>query len=207
MPDFYSKHILPKLTDAICSLNPNRKQRQKVVPLASGRVLEIGSGSGLNFEFYNPEKVKHLIALEPSPEMTQIAKTKPSQSLPPIEYILRPADEIPLEDKSIDSIVITYTLCTIRDLQPSLEEMKRVLKNDGVLIFCEHGIAPDARVQKWQHRINPIWKHCSGGCNINRDIPKLLEAGPFRIEKMETMFIPGFKIASYNYWGTARPIN
>ena len=113
------------------------------------------------------------------------------------------AENIPLEDRSIDTVVVTYTLCTIPQAVAALSDMRRVLKPSGQLIFCEHGLAPDEGVRRWQNRVNPIWRRVGGGCNLNRDIPSLLKAGGFRIRAMETMYIPGWKPASFNYWGTA----
>ena len=206
MANLYNKYLLPKITNSLCSANPARKQREKIVPKAFGRVLEIGFGSGLNFEFYDPNKVDHLFALEPSEEMWKIAKTHINNNKFGLEQIKGFADKIPMETNEVDSILITYTLCSISNLKASFEEMKRVLKPEGALIFCEHGLAPDESVKKWQNRLNPVWKSLGGGCNLNRDIPQLIEDGAFKIEKIDTMYIPGFKFASYNYWGIAKPL-
>jgi len=205
MPNLYNKYILPKITNAACSSSPSMKQRQKIVPLAYGNVLEVGVGSGLNFKYYDPTKVDRLFALDPSAEMWAIAKKQNENSLLNTEFTKGYAEEIPLDSNTIDSIVITYTMCTIPDVEASLMEMRRVLKTHGVLIFCEHGIAPDKSVQRWQKLLNPIWKNLGGGCNLNRDIPKMIVEGGFNINNLETMYIPGFKPASYNYWGVAKP--
>jgi len=181
------------------------RQRQKVVPRAQGRVLEIGIGSGLNFPFYDPIRVTKVYGLDPAPELTRIAE-QAARSVPfEVEFIGLPGDEIPLEDDSIDSVLITYTLCSIPDTGPVLRQMSRVLRPGGRLIFCEHGAAPDASVRRWQDRLNPIWKRFGGGCNLNRPIPELIEAGGFRIDDLDTMYIPGWRPASFNYWGTASP--
>jgi ubiquinone/menaquinone biosynthesis C-methylase UbiE len=181
------------------------RQRAKVVPRAHGRVLEIGIGSGLNLPYYDSSKVSKVWGLDPSPEMTQMAR-RAAASLPfEVEFIGLPGDEIPLEDASIDSVVVTYTLCTIPDTAPALRQISRVLRPGGELIFCEHGAAPDASVRRWQDRLNPMWRRFGGGCNLNRPIPALIEAGGFRIKSLDTMYIPGWRPASFNYWGAAVP--
>lgn len=119
------------------------------------------------------------------------------------EFLQAPAEEIPLDSTSVDTIVVTYTLCTIPDVLPALQDMRRVLKPGGELIFCEHGEAPDEKVQRWQGRLNPIWKKLGGGCNLNRKIPLLLVEAGFKIQGLDTMYIPGWKPASFNYWGLA----
>jgi ubiquinone/menaquinone biosynthesis C-methylase UbiE len=201
----YSRYVLPKVVHFTCGLKPNMRQREKVVPSARGRVLEIGIGSGLNLPYYDSAKVSKVWGLDPSPEMTKMAK-RTAGSLPfEVEFIGLPGDEIPLEDNSVDTVVVTYTLCTIPETTPALRQMSRVLRPGGELIFCEHGAAPDARVRRWQDRLNPIWKQLGGGCNLNRPIPALIEAGGFRIKSLDTMYIPGWRPASYNYWGTAVP--
>ena len=201
----YNKYILPKITNAACSGSPTMKQRQKIVPLAYGNVLEVGVGSGLNFDFYDATKVDRLYALDPSEEMWALAKKQLDTSQIKIEFTKGYAEEIPLDSNSIDSIVITYTMCTIPDVEASLAEMRRVLKVHGELIFCEHGIAPDNSVRRWQNILNPIWKNVGGGCNLNRNIPELISDGGFKINNLETMYLPGFKPASYNFWGVAKP--
>ena len=201
----YNKYILPKITNAACASSSTMKQRQKIVPQAYGNVLEVGVGSGLNFEYYDAAKVDRLFALDPSEEMWAIAKKQLAINQINIEFTKGYAEEIPLDNNSIDSIVITYTMCTIPNVEVSLDEMRRVLKTRGELIFCEHGIAPDKSVRRWQNLLNPIWKNVGGGCNLNRNIPKLIVEGGFNINNLETMYIPGFKPASYNYWGVAKP--
>ena len=201
----YRRYILPRVVHFTCGLKPNMRQREKVVPRARGRVLEIGIGSGLNLPYYDSAKVSKLWGLDPSPEMIRMAK-RTAGSLPfEVEFIGLPGDEIPLADHSVDTVVVTYTLCTIPDTTPALRQMNRVLRPGGELIFCEHGAAPDASVRRWQDRLNPIWKQLGGGCNLNRPIPMLIEAGGFRITSLDTMYLPGWRPASFNYWGTAVP--
>ncbi len=199
----YAKYILPKLIDRACSIGPIMRQRAKVVPLASGEVLEIGIGSGLNLSFYDPKRVRKVWGLDPNPEVTRIARERARALDLDTEIIGLPGEEIPLGDHSVDSIVITYTLCTIPDPAAALVQMRRVLRQDGKLFFCEHGAAPDPSVRRWQDRVDPIWRRIAGGCHLNRDVPRLLEAGGFRIDQIETMYLPGWRPASFNSWGTA----
>ncbi len=199
----YSKYILPKVVHLACSTKPTMRQREKVVPLAKGRILEIGIGSGLNLPYYDVSKVTKLWALDPSPEMTKLAESAARSVHFDVEFIDLPSEEIPLENNSVDTVLITYTLCTIPDPQPALREMARVLRAGGELVFCEHGAAPDSSVRRWQDRLNPIWRRLGGGCHLNRAIPDLIGQGGFRISRVETMYIPGWRPACFNYWGTA----
>lgn len=179
------------------------KQREKVVPLAEGRVLEIGVGSGLNLPFYTPGKVKHLWGLDPSRETWALAHDKLGKLDFDVEFIKASAEDIPLDRGSADTVLITYTLCTIPDVISALREARRVLKSDGTLLFCEHGLATDESVQRWQNRLNPIWTRLGGGCNLNRPIPELIQQAGFNIRSIDAMYIPGWKPASFNYWGAA----
>ncbi|MBK6981568.1 MAG: class I SAM-dependent methyltransferase [Betaproteobacteria bacterium] len=199
----YDRHVLPRLVHLACGLKPTMRQRGKVVPQARGRVLEVGIGSGLNLPFYDAAKVSKVWGLDPSQEMIGMAR-RAAASLPfEVEFIGLPGDEIPLDDASIDTVVVTYTLCTIPDAAAALRQIDRVLRPGGELIFCEHGEAPDAGVRRWQDRLNPVWKRLAGGCHLNRPIPALIEAGGFRITRLETMYVPGWRPASFNYWGAA----
>ena len=202
---FYSERVLPHLIDFACSTRPQQKQREKVVHLAAGDVLEIGFGSGLNLPYYDSSKVRKVFGLEPSEGMRRKARPAVEQSDIDVEFVDLPGEEIPLDSASVDTVLVTYTLCTIPDAVTALEGMRRVLKPGGSLIFCEHGAAPDTSVRKWQDRLNPPWRRFAGGCNMNRDIPKLLEDGGFRITLDERMYIPGPRILNYNFWGTAEP--
>ena len=201
---WYEKFFLPKLCNKCCSTKPINYQRNKVVPLAKGVVLEIGMGSGLNIPFYNKNNIKKIIGLDPSQELNFLAKKIAKENNIGIDFIMSGAEEIPLPNDYVDTILITYTLCTIPDLDNSMAEMKRVLKSDGKFIFCEHGIAPDQNIIKWQRRINPIWKAIMGGCNINRNIPKIISDSGFDITNISEMYLPSTpKIVGYNYWGIA----
>jgi ubiquinone/menaquinone biosynthesis C-methylase UbiE len=200
----YDRYLLPVLLNSAMSTKPIRYQRKKVVPRAQGRVLEIGFGAGHNLPFYDASKVTHLWALEPSKEMRERAAERVSQSSIPLEFLDLPSEEIPLGDEEADTILITYTLCTIPDVMKALGEMRRVLKSGGKMIFCEHGEAPDADVRKWQERLTPAWKFIGGGCHVGRPIPKMIIDSGFRIEGLETMYLPGTpRFAGFNYWGDA----
>jgi ubiquinone/menaquinone biosynthesis C-methylase UbiE len=199
----YDEHILPRLTNAVCSARPACKQREKIVPRAYGDVLEIGFGSGLNLPYYDRDNVRRVFALEPSAGMRRLAEDGVEAAGIDIEFIDLPGEEIPLDARSVDSVLVTYTLCTIPDAIEALKGMRRVLKPGGHLFFCEHGKAPDASVYRWQRRINPVWRRFSGGCNMDRDIPALLERGGFTIEDDNRMYIPGIRALSYNFWGAA----
>ena len=202
---FYDKYILPKFLNCACGSKPINYQREKIVPLAEGTVLDVGIGSGLNIPYYNKSKIKYLYGLDPSIELLNLAKPLAKKNELEIEFLECGAEAIPLPNDSIDTVVITYTLCTIPDTQLSTKEIIRVLKPSGKLLFCEHGIAPDINVAKWQKRINPIWSKIAGGCNLNRDIPKLIRSSGLKISKMEEMYIPSTpKFAGYNYWGVAK---
>jgi len=200
----YDHYVLPRLTNLACGSRPTRRQREKIVHRAYGDVLEIGFGGGLNLPHYDTDKVRKLFALEPSAGMRASARQRIEASPLDIELIDLPGEEIPLDDNSVDSVLVTYTLCTIPDAVAALRGMRRVLKPDGHLFFCEHGKAPDLPVLRWQQRLNPLWRRCAGGCNMDRDIPALLKLGGFTIEDDNRMYIPGLRILSYNYWGAAR---
>jgi ubiquinone/menaquinone biosynthesis C-methylase UbiE len=202
---FYNKYILPKVLNCACASKPINYQRDKIVPLAEGVVLDIGIGSGLNIPFYNKTKIKQLYGLDPSKELLDIAKSVAKKENLEIEFLECGAESIPLPGKSIDTVLITYTMCTISDVALSNSEIIRVLKDDGKLLFCEHGLAPDKNIAKWQKRINPLWSKIAGGCNLNRDIPNLISSSGFKISNMEEMYLPSTpKFAGYNYWGVAK---
>ncbi len=201
---FYDRHILPPLLGAMMGAKPIRYQRKKVVPRAEGRVLEIGFGAGHNLPFYDATKVSHLWALEPSREMRARAAERVAQSLLEIEFLDLPGEEIPLEDEAADTVLVTYTLCTIPDVMRALGGMRRVLKRSGKLIFCEHGVAPDESVKRWQARLDPMWGKIAGGCHLNRPVPQLIQDSGFRVSDIQVMYLPGTpRFAGFNYWGSA----
>ena len=200
---WYDDKALPVLTNLACGTKPTRKQREKIVPLASGDVLEVGFGSGLNLPFFDRGKVTKLWGLEPSTGMRKLADKRIKDSGIDVQLIDLPGEEIPLQDNSVDTVLVTYTLCTIPDALSALDGMRRVLKPGGRLLYCEHGKAPDNSVQRWQERLNPTWKRFAGGCNMNRDIPELLGRAGFSIVDDNRMYIPGLRALSYNFWGSA----
>lgn len=202
---FYDNYILPRMLNCACGTKPIMKQREKVVPLAKGTVLEIGIGTGLNLPFYNSDKVDRVIGLDPSEKSWELARKRTVSLDFEVEFIGLESEQIPLDDNSVDTVMVTYSLCTIPDPIAALEGMRRVLKSNGSLVFCEHGLAPDPGVRKWQNRINPIWSKLVGGCNLNRDIPSLIESGGFAVRELSQIYIPGTpKVAAYNYWGEAQ---
>ena len=201
---FYNKYILPKIINAGCGTKPIRKQREKVLPLCKGIVLEIGCGSGLNFSFYEENNIDKLYALEPDKEMLRQAESVVKEVNFLITFLETGAEKIPLEDDSIDTALLTYTLCTIPDPLAALLEIRRVLKKGGKLVFCEHGMAPENNVKKMQNFINSFWPIFVGGCNLNRDIPSLIKDAGFLVDNLETMYLPKTpKWFGYNYWGSA----
>ena len=200
----YDKYILPSFLNCACGSKPINYQRQKVVPLAGGIILEVGIGSGLNIPFYDRAKVEKLIGLDPSPELNAMAQKMADQHDLEVEFLLSGAENIPLPDDHVDTVLVTYTMCTIPDALTANKEMLRVLKPGGKMIFCEHGLAPDAEVSKWQSRIDPFWGKIAGGCHLNRDIPELIRSSGFQIQTMDEMYLPSTpKFAGYNYWGIA----
>lgn len=201
---FYEQYCLPHLLQFVCGLKAIREQRGKVVPLTEGRVLEVGMGSGLNIPYYDPEKVELVWGLEPSEGMRKKAQANLERAPFEVRWLDLPGEEIPLDDDSVNTVLLTYTLCTIPDWRKALQQMHRVLKPTGKLIFCEHGLAPDEGVRRWQRRLNPIWKKIAGGCHLNRPIPRYLEEGGFSIQKIDSQYLQGPKFATFNYWGTAK---
>ena len=201
----YNKYILPKFLNCACGSKPINYQRQKVVPLAKGKVLDIGIGSGLNIPFYNSDKIDKVIGIDPSHELIELAKELANDSKASIELVIGSAESIPYPDNFFDTVLVTYTMCTIPNVAIANKEMWRVLKDDGRLIFCEHGLAPDKKISKWQNRIDPVWGKIAGGCHLNRDIQKLITDAGFSFESLDKMYIPSTpKFAGYNYWGIGK---
>ena len=201
---FYNKHILPRCLDKACGIGPITKQREKIVPLAEGVVLEIGIGSGQNLPHYNPSKVSKIIGVDPDDHIWKRSAERRAVCPITIERIGLSGENIPLEKNIADSVVITYSLCTIPDPIKALHEMKRILKPGGKILFSEHGKAPDDKVHRWQNRIDPVWKKLAGGCHSGRDIPDLFKQADLKFDDLQEMYIPGPKVLGYNYWGVAR---
>lgn len=201
---FYNRHILPRMLDASCSLKPITYQRKKIVPHAEGIVLEIGIGSGLNLPFYNPDTVIKIIGVDPDDHIWKRSAKRRAACPIEIERIGLSGEEIPLKNNLADTVVVTYSLCTIPDPVKALGEMKRILKPGGSILFSEHGKAPDAKIHKWQNRIDPFWGKIAGGCHSGRDIPDIFRQAGLKFESLEEMYIPGPKVLSYNYWGSVK---
>ena len=202
--NLYEKYVLPKVLNCTCGSKPIKLQRKKIIPLAKGKILEIGVGSGLNMPFYNHSDIEEFHALEPSKELCDMAKKIAENEKLKVNFYQCGAENIPLPDNYFDTVINTYTMCTIPDVIKANKEILRVLKHDGKLLFCEHGLSPELKIAKWQSRINFIWGKIAGGCNLNRNIPELIKSSGFEIKTLEEMYLPNTpKIAGYNYWGTA----
>jgi ubiquinone/menaquinone biosynthesis C-methylase UbiE len=201
---FYENRILPFVIDLACSMKPIMELRNHVVPRCTGIVLEVGAGSGINFELYDPGKVQKVYALEPSDGMRRKAQKNLSASPVPVEWLGLPGEQIPLADNSVDTVLLTYTLCTIPDYQTALRQMSRVLKPGGQLFFCEHGRAPDADVTKWQDRLTPTWVKMAGGCHLNRPIADYIKEAGFTVTKLENCYMEKApRFVGYMYYGCA----
>ena len=204
MTSFYDRHILPRLLSCTCSSKPVMKQRAKVVPFAKGKVLELGIGGGLNLRFYDPDMVTSVAGVDPSPEMRERAEGAERPGHLPVEVRDGTAEALPFGDKSFDSIVCTFTLCSVHDPVKALSEARRVLKPGGRLLFCEHGLAPDLPVAKWQQRIEPVWKKIAGGCHLTRPVALNLERAGFTLDRFDSMYLPGTpRFAGWVEWGQA----
>ena len=201
--NWYDRHILPYVLDFACSVKAVRRQREKVVPLAAGRVLEVGIGTGLNMQHYDKSKVKEIIGLDPAIQLHRLALKRINRAGLKVELVGHSAESIPFADASFDTVMITYTLCSIRNPVIALKEMRRVLAPSGRLIFCEHGRAPDLSVRRWQNRLQPHWKKIAGGCHLDRNVPLLLSQSGFGCEHIQSMYLPGPRPLTYNYWGMA----
>lgn len=201
---FYQRHIVPCLTHLSMSQQQLLPYRRNIVGAAEGRVLEIGVGSGLNFAFYGAA-ARSVIGLEPSAELLRMARGRARAAQVPITLLDASAEAIPLDAGSIDTVVTTWTLCTIPDAPRALSEMRRVLKPSGALLFVEHGRAPEAGVARWQDRIDPLWSRLAGGCHLNRKMDDLVAAAGFRIEGLANPRLPGPRTHTYLYEGRARP--
>ena len=203
---FYEKYILPRFLNCACASEPITYQRKKVVPLAEGKILEVGIGSGLNLPFYEKSKIEEIWGIDPSEELNAMAKKVAIKEDINVNFITSSAEDIPFPNDYFDTVLITYTMCTIPSVLQANKEIRRVLKHNGKMIFCEHGVSPDENIKKWQKRLNSIWGIIAGGCNINSNIPMLIKSSGFKIVEMDEMYLPKTpRIAGYNYWGYAKP--
>lgn len=201
---FYGNYVYPYLVDALGNPGPIREVRERILAMAQGTVLEIGVGSGVNFAYYDPAKVARLYALEPNKKMIRLAEKRRLRTDLAIEFLDLPGERIPLEDGSVDTVVSTFTLCTIPGISEAIRGIARVLRPDGKLIFFEHALSQDHQIQRWQNRWRPIHHWLFEGLHLTRDIPALLVDGGFHLERMETAYLATFpKSWTYFCWGTA----
>ncbi len=205
-PSWYERYILPAALDFSCGLPMISRQRQLVVPLARGRVLEVGIGTGLNMRWYDKSRVSKITGLDPSLQLHPLARERIAQAGLDVELLGLSAEKIPLPAASFDTVLVTYTLCTIPDALAALKEMRRVLAPGGRLLFCEHGRAPDESVRRWQNRLQPLWGPLAGGCHLGRDIPALLQEAGFQLPELRTGYLSGPRPFTFHYWGEALPV-
>jgi SAM-dependent methyltransferase len=205
---FYRDHIYPHLVRVLGDPTPIREVRERIVRLAQGNVLEIGVGPGVNFVHYDPARVSKVYALEPNHGMIRLAERQRRRTALDVEFLDLPGERIPLDDATIDTVVSTFTLCTIPSVVEALRGVRRVLKRGGKLIFFEHGLSPDPRVRRWQEWSEPIPHWLFEGCHVTRDIPSLITQSGFGIEQMETAYLADFpKSWTHCWWGTASPLS
>ena len=201
---FYKDFVYPYLVDKLGNPPPIQEIRKQIIPLAEGKVLEIGAGSGANFPHYNPAKVSRLYALEPNIGMIRLAQKHQSRTRLIIEYLDLPGERIPLEDETVDTVVSTFTLCTISGIVEAIRGIAHVLRPDGKFIFFELGLSPDPKVQRWQKQMQPIFHWLFQGLYLTRDIPSLITQGGFQIKQMEAGYLAQFpKSLTYCWWGIA----
>jgi len=201
----YDKYVCPHLIDFFMQTKAFMKQREKIIPFASGRVLEIGIGSGLNFQFYDKTKVNEVFAVEPDEVLYRKAKESASKNNLKLNIKQITAEELPFDDNSFDTVISTYTMCSISGLNSAMKEINRVMKPDSLLLFSEHGKSPDKNILNWQKRLNGIQKRIAGGCHLDIDIPNEIKKADFKIEAIRSMYVPGPKFLNYHYWGQATP--
>jgi len=204
--NLYERYVLPRLIDLAMRNKANRAERSRAIPRAAGTVLEVGIGSGLNLPFYG-RAVERLYGVDPRPELWALAGKRVEHAPWPVEFIQAATERIPMGDGSVDTVVMTWTLCSIRDAGRALLEMKRVLTPEGQLIFIEHGLAPDPRIVAWRNRLNPVWRRVAGGCNLNRKIDRLILDAGFEITESEQEYGTGPRPMAYLYRGVARPVS
>ncbi|WP_428534001.1 class I SAM-dependent methyltransferase [Rhodopila sp.] len=200
----YQRRILPHLVHLAMRQDALLAYRRRVIGAAEGRVLEIGIGSGLNLPLYG-STTRSVIGLEPSPELLRMARERTAEARVPVQLLEASAEAIPLATASIDTVVTTWTLCTIPDAQRAVAELRRVLKPGGTLLFVEHGRAPEPSVARWQDRLDPLWRLVAGGCHLNREIDRLISAGGFRLDNLTHARLAGPRTHTFLYQGRARP--
>jgi SAM-dependent methyltransferase len=187
----YARYIGPKLVSCLCSMEDVTAERERIIPLARGVVLEVGMGPGLNLPFYNPEQVTKVIGVDPNQAFLKLGESRRQVSPVPLEVIQAPAEALPLDDASVDTVVVTYTLCSVEDPEQALREIRRVLKLGGTVLLLEHGLSPEPGVARWQHRLNPIWRSLAVGCNLTRPVAELLQRAGFDVQDIEEYYLGG----------------
>jgi ubiquinone/menaquinone biosynthesis C-methylase UbiE len=200
----YGNHILPRIINCAMGMSFIGDERQKCLTDVSGRVLEIGFGSGHNLPYYS-NRVEKLVAIDPSAVSAKLARKRILMAPFPVDYIPLEGEKISAPDASFDSVVSTFTLCTIPDVAAALRQLRRVLKPTGHFFFLEHGRSPDPSVQRKQTVLNGVQRRLFGGCHLNRDIERLIRDAGFEITSIEKYYSKGPKFSSYLYRGIARP--
>jgi ubiquinone/menaquinone biosynthesis C-methylase UbiE len=200
---FYDGWLFPRVLDLVMRQKQMQPFRERIGKAASGRVLDVGIGSGLNLPFYG-ERADHVYGVDPSAELLLFAEERARKTPVPVELLRGSGEALPLDDKSVDTVVMTFTLCTVTDAGKTLAEIRRVLKPGGLLLFAEHGRAPETGVARWQDRLTPVWKRVAGGCHLNRKPDDLMLSTGFRIETLETGYLKGPRPMGFVYSGSAR---
>jgi SAM-dependent methyltransferase len=203
---FYKNRIYPHIVTLFGNPEPVQKIRHLLIPVAQRTVLEVGVGPGVNFPYYDASRVSKIYALEPNPGMKECADNQRRQTKLDVEFLDLPGERIPLADESVDTVVSTFTLCTIPGVTEAIKGIRRVLRPGGQFLFFELGLSPDKNVRRWQESTEPLFRWALAGGHVTRNIPALIEAGGFRVERMETGYLAPFpKAWSYYFWGVALP--
>lgn len=202
--ELWDTHVLPRLVERACRSHVILDERRRSVPRASGHVLEVGVGSGLNLSLYDPLRVADVVGLDPSEPLLARARARQSDALVPVDLVLGVAEQLPFDAARFDCAVVTYTLCSVGDPAKALAEVRRVLRPQGRLIFIEHGLAPDAAPRRWQRRITPLWRRVGGNCHLDRNVTREVEQAGFIVGELRAAYAEGSpRWLSYTYEGTA----